>query len=159
MPHDKRRDYLENVVLAGATVGVNAVAYATGDLLGSKLTLARATSQGGFSSVLERIIVRDLSDQSAPIDLILFDADPTGTTFTNNSPLDVADADLPKIIGTKSIVAADYAAFADNAVAYVEADIAVRPASGTTLYAALVIRGAATYVANELSIELAFRRP
>lgn len=152
------RGYSTLITIAGATVGVNTVAYTAGDLLGSKLVLASVARRAEFPVVLENVIIRDLTAQGAAMDLILFNADPSATTFTNNVALTVADADIPKIVGMAKVVAGDYSAFAANSIAMIETDILVKPASGTGLWAALVARGTPTYVANELSIAFSFRQ-
>lgn len=144
------------VKISGATVGVDANAYSSGDLLGTKLTLSSVLPFANNEPYLFDVVVQDLTAQKSALDVILFDADPTGTTFTNNGALDIADADLPKIIGVVSVAATDYVDFADSSVACVSKVIAVNPASGKNLYACLVARGTPTYAANELSIAFGF---
>jgi len=142
------------IKIDGVSVGVNTDAYAAGDLLGKKLTLEKVFEYGPKEPYLTSIVVQDLSKQNAVIDFIFFDADPAGTTFTNNSALDIADADLPKVIGFAQVT--DYRSFADNSVGAVSGlSMAIRPAVDT-LYVAMVVRGTPTYAANELSVVFGF---
>lgn len=142
---------------SGADVGVDANIYASGDLLGLKLTLANVFRVAGGSGILQSIVIQDLTKQMGALDVVIFDSDPTGTTFTNNAALDIADADLPKIIGFFQVTAADYVSFADNAVAILKnLGLPVDVAAGTSLYACLVSRDTKTYVANELSAAFGF---
>lgn len=142
------------VKLAGATVGANTDAYTAGDLVGGKLTLADVFLVGPKEPYLLSITVQDLTKQNAALDFVFFDSDPTGTTFTNNAAFDVADADLPKILGYVSLT--DYSSFNDNSVGSVNSiGLAVKP-TGTALYAAIVARGTPTYGANELSVTFGF---
>lgn len=140
--------------LTGATVGVDGAAYVSGDVLGdqSPIKISGAARKAGASGIIQSVTVQDLSKQSIAVDVIFFDSPPNSTTFADNSAVDIADADLPKIIGTVSLVAGDYVAFNDNSVA-TKTGINI-PFTTTTgdLYCALVTRGGPTYVADELSL-------
>lgn len=143
------------IKVAGATVGVNTDAYAAGDLLGGKLTLSGAFPTGPKEPYWINVTIQDLTKQNATIDVILFDSNPSATTFTNNAALDIADADLPKIIGFAQV--SDYTSFADNSVGIATGlSIAAKPLAGADLYACLVSRGTPTYAANELSVSFGF---
>jgi hypothetical protein len=140
----------------GTEVGADANAYSTGDLIGGLLTLSGADSIGGLPPFLTSITLQDLDKQNVAIDVVFFDANPTGTTFTNNAALDIADADLPKVIAV--IPVTTYFSFNDNSVATVNAlgGIAMNAAGGPTIYACLVSRGAPTYSASGLSALFGF---
>jgi hypothetical protein len=145
------------VKISGSSVGVNANQYAPGDLLGNKLTLINALRIAGGSGLLQSITVQDLSNQKGALDVVIFDSDPSGTTFTNNAAFDVADADIVKIIGVVSIIPSDYIGFADSSVATKSGlAIPVAVAAGRNLYACVVSRGTPTYTANELGIAFGF---
>lgn len=141
------------VTITGAQVGVAGAAYTTGDVLGSTspILFTPARIIGG-SGIIQSIYIHDLSKQSIALDVVIFSQNPTGTTFTDNGALDVADADLPKV-RVVSIVAADYAAFADNSVATkMGINLPFKTSQNGDLWFCLVTRGAPTYVANELSV-------
>ena len=154
---DAKNSYI--VKVSGASVAVNGDIYAPGDLLGTKLTLSNALRVTGGSGFLQSITVQDLSNQKSALDVVIFDADPDTTTFTNNAALDVSDADAIRIIHTVSFLASDYISFADNAVA-TKSGLAmpVAVAAGRDLYACLVCRGTPTYTAAELSLMFGFIR-
>lgn len=122
--------------------------YAAGDLVGGKLELPNAVAQAGGGGIVRSVALADQAKQSDAIDVLFFDADPSGTTFTNNAALDIADADLPKLIGFQQITS--YAELSDNSIGRGEAD---RPlpfvlgAGATSLYAALVARATPTFAA------------
>lgn len=133
-----------------ATPAVDTNIYASGDLVGTKITLTSATRVATGRGRVVSVTLVDQAKQSAAIDVVFFNADPSGTTFTDNAALDVADADALKFAGHVSIVAGNYAAFADNSAATVAVSgmgIAVQPTDGQTLYACLVSRGTPTYAA------------
>jgi hypothetical protein len=118
-------------------------AYSTGDAMGGKQTYSTASFSAGAGHV-RSVTVVDLSATVPDLDVIFFSADPSGTTFTDNSALDVADADVSKIIGMVKLRSANWVAFADNAVAYAECTMPFQLSSGTSLYAAIVCRSAVT---------------
>lgn len=141
----------------GAEVAVVSGTYATGEVLGttSPIKCEVVRGKGVGSGILQSVIIKDLSAQSGILDVIIFDANPTATIFTDNTALDVNDADIDKIIGVVSIVAADYAVFADSVVATKTGiGLPLLALTSDSIYIALVSRDAKTYVNNELSISL-----
>lgn len=117
--------------------------YADNDLVGGKLTMLLPKS-----GIIETVVLLDQANQSAALDLVLFSADPTGTTFTNNASLDINDTDALKIIGVLRFAASDYGSFADNAVATLRGCGFAYVSEGP-LYGALLSNGATpTYVAT-----------
>jgi hypothetical protein len=129
-------------------ITVQAAAYATGELVGGKLTIPKAIPEGVTVGIIRTVVLVDQANQKIAKDLVIFRSNPSATTFTENGALDVADADALKIVGVIPIAATDYVSFADNAVATVKPNLAVHADDGSTLYACLVERGAPTYVAT-----------
>lgn len=129
-----------------ASPTVDTAIYASGDLIGGKLTFNAALSDQVNTGELRAVHVFDKSKQSANLLLVLFSSDPTGTTFTDQAAFDPADADLDKIVAIISITS--HAAFSDNGVSYA-ADLA-RPLKGTSriMYGALVSAATPTYAAG-----------
>lgn len=129
---------------------VQAAAYATGELIGGKNTLVGAGRFKNGTGVIQSLTLVDQANQKVPIDLVVFNADPSNTTFTENGALDVADADMAKITGVISILASDYVSFADNAVASRQGigQVFQSTEADGDLYFALVSRGAPTYAAT-----------
>lgn len=123
-------------------------AYADGDCLhDTVLTISNVFRRMHSSGTLESVFVSDLTTQRSGLELILFNASPSSTTFSKNVALDVADGDLDKIIGRVLISTADYTALADNSIACL-GDIGktLQMASpGQDLYAAIIVRGTPTY--------------
>ena len=122
-------------------------AYTSGDSVGGKLSLANAARFSGGSGQIVSVTITDKAKQSAPIDILFFTADPTNTTFTDNGALTVNATDLLTLIGKVSV--SDYAAFATNSVGIATGfSIPFKLATGTTLYAALVVRGTPTFTST-----------
>lgn len=123
--------------------------YSTGDNVGGLLTFTDALDKSQ-TGVLMSVTISDKAGQTGALDLVLFDSNPSSTTFTDNGALTVNDADLVKILGVVAVVSADYHAFADNSVASVAGvglPLQLAGASDQTgqqipaLYGALVARG------------------
>lgn len=147
--------------IAGSTIGVTATTYATGDVLGTGNPVAvEVMARDNGTGVIQSLSIGDLSKQDGAIDIIVFGMAPTATTFTNDSALDIADADLSKIIGVISIGASDYSDFADNSVAtktpvsMVVSNFSTTTGAKTKLWLAFVSRDSKTYAANEVSCNL-----
>lgn len=138
----------------GAQIGADGAAYASGDVVGDQgaIVLAAARFSGG-SGIIHSVVVKDLTKQSSALDIVVFDSNPSNSTFTDNAACDIADGDIDKVIGVINVAASDYAAFNDNSVANVKGINLPFIASGSAnLYFVVVSRGTPTYVADELSI-------
>lgn len=143
--------------LTGAQVGVSGAAYASGDVLGDQCPIKVELVRGKYGTgIIQSVITQDLSNQSGAYDIVVFDSNPTATTFTDNSALDINDADLPKVLGVINVAAAEYDAFADSVVATtLNQQLAIKAATDSpNLWIALVSRDTKTYVADELSIAI-----
>lgn len=135
--------------------------YSTGDLVGGLLTLNHPIADGNDKSVyptggiIQSVVITDLAALSIDKDVVFFDTNPSSTTFTENSALDINDADLLNVIGVVSVTT--WFAFNDN-VCGQTLNLAmpfVLPAAATALYAAIVERGTANYAGtSDLSIRV-----
>lgn len=118
-------------------------AYATGESIGGKLTFH--TPPTFFQNARIRgVTIGDAAKQNSDLDIYFFEDNPSATTFTDQSTLDIDDADLPKIRHVVNLTAYDDTN--DNSVTgNVALDV---PYDKTkTLYVAVVSRGTPTYVA------------
>jgi len=79
---------------------VTAGAYSANDCLGGKQTLTNAAKASGGGGRLKSISMFDEGANGLvdTIDVFIFNADPSGSTFTDNGALAIVDADGPKII-------------------------------------------------------------
>lgn len=94
--------------VAGATrakispsITVTAATYSANQSVGGKLTLSSVNSSSGRSLVIERIILKSASTTAitATFRVFLFDADPSGSTYTDNGTFNTVAADISKSIG------------------------------------------------------------
>lgn len=128
---------------------VDTAIYAAKDVIGGKITLANAVRAAGTTSILHSLMLMDRSGQKPTGFIIVFNADPTAATITDNAAF-VSSTDDAKIIAQIPVTSGDWAtpgttkSFANirNIGALVE------PASGTSLYAAFVTDGTPDFVAT-----------
>ncbi len=128
------------------TPAVQAAAYATGDVIGGKMTLTNALLSVGGSGILQSVQVCSKSDLTVDLDLIIFSADPSTTTFTENGAVAIDVADVSKVLGRISLatrvdLGTPVVAYANNLALPVIGDAANLTRN---LYACLVARGAYT---------------
>jgi len=130
-------------------------AYVTGYCLGGLLTFATANRASGGSLLIANAKLSDKSKQSAAVDLIIFDTNPTGSTFTDHAALNIVAADLPFIAGVIQFTAAGYSVFSATSVCGVgNLGLEVLLAA-TSLYGVMCVRGTPTYAgANDLDLKL-----
>jgi hypothetical protein len=131
-------------------------AYASGDQLGSLMTLSGAVPASGAGAILRAVSIVDKAKQSAALKVLLFDASPT-IVSVDNAAADISDAELAdKCLGAVAVAAADYVALNANSVATVQATLPVKPNASSTLYALLVSAGSPTYAASDLVLRFHF---
>lgn len=131
---------------------VAATAHASGDCVGGKISFANAARDSGGGGTIQSVIVRDKAAQSVIYDLILFNADPSAATITDDAAF-VFSTDLAKCIGHVPID--DLSTGTQGVLTASGVGLQFKLASGTTLYAALVTRGAPTYASpSDVEVEI-----
>jgi hypothetical protein len=141
-------------VLSATPVVSTTPAYAANDCVGGLMTFALAAKSTGRGFVVHSVVITDKGKQNAALKLILFDSNPSGSTFTDNAAITIVDADLIKVIGVVDVTS--YTSFADNSVGVAaSAGLACKLASGTSLYGVLFTTGTPTYTAtSDLTVRL-----
>jgi hypothetical protein len=127
-----------------ATPTVSTTAYGTGDNVGGKVTLADVCRGTTGSGIIQSVVITSKSLQTATFDVVFFNADPSGSTFTDNVAQAVVDADLSKVVGVAHC--SDVTALAAESIHQASGLGLPFALSGgaTTLYAAIVVRGTPT---------------
>lgn len=151
--------------ITGTQIGVVAAAYGSGDVLGTgnPIALEVLTTPNG-TAILQSLVINDLDKLDGAIDVVVFNDNPTATTFTDNAALDINDADLTKVIHSGvSVTASNYKDFNDNSSATVTGvGCPVKNASATDgnkakIWVAFVSRDTKTYTSNNsVSAKLGF---
>lgn len=134
------------------TPTVDTSAYASGDVIGGKLTFSNALPWRTGTGFLVSVTISDKAAQASDLDLVLFESDPDSSTFTDQAAFDPADADLSKVLTVVNFGSSSRFAFNDNGVKHV-ASLAVpikgRSSAGVvTLYGVLVSRGTPTFASS-----------
>lgn len=127
---------------------VQAAAYATGDVIGGKITIPNAMARDGGAGLLQSVVLCSKADLTVNMDLVIFSADPANTTFTENGAVDIATTDVAKVLGALSLttrvdLGTPVVAALNNLNMPVQAAAASR-----SLFACLVARGAYTPAAT-----------
>ncbi len=144
--------FAQSIQVRTAAITGDTALYAAADTIGSKLSLTDPNTAAPITrGVIRNVIITDLAALTGNIDVLFFSQDPSATTFTNNAALDIADADLPNLIGSVALTDADN--YADNSImqrgtGVVSAELPFTLTAGSTLYAVAVARAGRTQATN-----------
>ena len=132
-----------NVIVISQSPTVSASpAYSTGDVIGTKLTFDAAVLAAGGSGLVQAVQINCKSAQTGAVDLVLFNADPSASTFTDNAALAVNAADFNKVIGVVHVT--DWTNLGTPSVAQAGNIALPFTLASTALYGVLVARSTPT---------------
>lgn len=162
------RDLIANIVLAAGENHIGAVgghsttiiptitvsttpAYSSNDSVGGKWTLTSAVRVSGGSGLLSSLMLLDRGNQKPTGTILVYNADPSASTITDNAGYSSTLADDQRVIARIPVVPGDWITV--NAKAYARPAFnpeVVKAASGTSLYASFVLNGTTlpTFVAT-----------
>lgn len=144
-----------NSVRITPTWTVDTAAYAAGDCVGTKIALANAVRVSGGSGVLTDVHITDRANQKPSGNILIFNADPSAATTTDNAAF-IYSTDDYKQIARIAVTAADYTTINSKATAHIRGiNTQVSAASGTSLYAVFVTDGAPDFV-NTTDLQISF---
>jgi hypothetical protein len=124
---------------------VQAAAYAAGNVIGGLLTFASAARIAAGSGLVQSASCTFVSGVVPSLDLVLFNASPSGSTVTDKTAVAVATADLAKVIGVVHLT--DTTLLGATTPSVVQGETQALPfklTSGSTVYGALITRTAIT---------------
>jgi len=136
-------------------------AYAAGKVVGGILTLTNAMRVSGGSGILQSAMAIDENDQKAPLDIFLFDRNPSNGTYADGGNFALHHLDRPFLLLRIAVTAADWTTVSTGvAMTNLDAISKVVKASGTAnLFAVAVNRGTPTYTATDaLMLRFGFLR-
>lgn len=140
-------------------------AYTAGDCFGTLLSVANASRVTGGSIKVEAVTLTDKSDQAGAFTVLFFAANPTASTFTDNSAPGIdAAVDLLALAGAISIATLDYIDLGAARVATVAASTAGSrlpfslTLAGTSLYAVVLAQNTNSYSAGDVQLRLHLRQ-
>ena len=132
--------------------------YADGDQLGALFTIDTGIADDNKNLTLMSVTVIDQDDESAALDILLFDESPT-IASSDNAALNVGDDEMvDKYIGHVSIAADDYVDLAANAAATkTNVNLNCRAVINGELYGIIRCGGTPTYAAtDDLTLRFTF---
>jgi hypothetical protein len=138
------------------TITVSTDAYEAGDCVGGKITLTDAMRVSGGSGVLQSITVIDVSATKPALELLIFNADPTAATLTDQAAVALS-TDISKVIHRIPIYTSDYTTVASVSIADITVNKVVEAVGSDNLYAVIVATGAHDFVAaTDLKMSFGF---
>lgn len=131
-------------------------AYATGNNLGTIQTLTGAVRLSGGTALLQKVVLNFKSAQTAQTDVLIFNASPSGSTFTDKTAVSVATADFDKLVGVVHV--ADCTSAGTPTICQATGlALSVKAVGTANLYAVAVTRGTPTFTATtDVSMNLVF---
>lgn len=160
LPRCAAADVDQRCTTATTTVTASS-AYASGNTIGSLLTFTKALGDYTGSGFVTSVKVNDLAAQAVNMDLYLFSSNPSATTITDKTTLDIDDADLGKVIVPINLGSSSQFAFNDNSIHALGSlfyPIYSRTSTGalsSTVYGVLVSRGTPTFAStSDISVTI-----
>lgn len=142
--------YHTDVQYASVTPTVStSPAYTAKDSVGGLLTF-RGICKASNTVQVNSVTITDKADQAVAYDLQLFSANPTASTFTDNSVTAVNTTDLAKILPVISLLSTDHFSYSATGVSSLSSlnSGGFVTTTGGTLYGVLVTRGTPTYTST-----------
>lgn len=133
------------IISAATALTVTASAYTSGNCMGGKITIANIARANDITGRLTKLVMQSKSLQTFAFDVVLFNADPSASTFTDRGTFDVVAADWNKVIGVVHV--SDWTALGAtrSSAQALGLNIPFSPVSGArTLYAAIAVRSTPT---------------
>jgi hypothetical protein len=127
------------------TPTVQAAAYSAGQSIGGLLTFQNAVAGVGLGAIVQSASVCFASGVVPTLDLILFNANPSGSTITDRAAIAVVAADLAKVLGVLHLSDATLLGAASPSIVQVGSQVMpITTGSLVNMYGALVARSGFT---------------
>jgi hypothetical protein len=142
--------------IVSPTITVATTPYAAGDCVGGKLTLTDAVRVSEGTGVLQSISVIDSSNIKPALEIVIFNADPSAATLTDNAEI-AFSTDVSKISHRISIYSNNYTTVGGVAIASVNPGMVVQAVGSANLYACIMAVAAHEFVAvSDLQVKFGF---
>lgn len=139
---------------------VTAGAYTAGMVVGGKQTVTAAMRLSNGKGFIDHIALRDTSNQKAPLNILVFNADPTSGTYTDHAAYAANGTDMGKYQGLIKVLASDWETLGTECLADVDVKKIVEANGGNSnLYLIIVTPGTPTFGSTSaLSLSVAMGR-
>jgi hypothetical protein len=128
-----------------STPTVQAASYSAGNCVGALISLTTAARVAAGSGLIQSVTATFSSGVLPSLDVIFFNANPSGSTTTDKTAVAIATADLGKVVGVAHLT--DTTLLGASSPSVIQSQQQAIPfvlPSGQTLYAAVVTRTAIT---------------
>ncbi len=126
---------------------VDTSAYGANDIVGGVQTIASFAQVTGGSAVLNSLAIFDAGNQKAAMQILFFDATPSGGTYADQGAVTWAAGDAAKFIGKVEVLTADFTSFGTQGVAVYRNLNMPLSVAATSLFALIITTGTPTYTA------------
>jgi hypothetical protein len=133
--------------IVSPTITVATSVYEADDCVGGKLTLTDAVRVSGGSGVLQNITVLDASATKPAFEILIFNADPTAATLTDQAAIALS-TDVAKVIHRIPVYTSDYTTVAGVSIADVNVGKVVQAVGSDNLYACIAATAAHDFAAT-----------
>jgi len=131
-------------------------AYAAGESVGGIQTLTDACRPDNVGELVSLLIL-DRANQKAPLDILIFDSNPTAATAADSSTFAWSTADA-QLVAHIAIATGDYVSVASEAIAHkTSLGFVITSVGSANLYAVVVTTGTPTYAVNSLQFNWGFK--
>lgn len=134
-----------SMVLTGQLTVLTAAYGTSGEVVGGLITFPNAVRTAGDRAIVQSVILSDRDRLNQAFNLILFDSNPSATTFSEGLGLTLNDADLRRVAGHVAITSSDYLSLLDNSFA-TKTNVGLEIRCHTTsLFGVLISTGSGTF--------------
>lgn len=133
--------------------------YSAGDAVGGLMTFTSVCKTTNTIQV-NSVTITDKANQAVAYDLQLFSSNPTNTTFTDNSALDVNTSDLAKLLPVISLNTTDHFSYVSNGISSLSSldSGGFVTVSGGVIYGILVARSTTNLASvSDLVVRLGYK--
>lgn len=134
--------------------------YSINDVLGNKMVLSGIARVSGAGGIINSIVMTSKVDipVGVTVDILLFNSDPTNSTFTDNAALAVNVNDLPSLLPGIATLSTKVSLGATSAMLVAQnLGIPIDTLTTDTIWAVAVVRGAGTLdLASTSDIQFVF---
>jgi len=125
-------------------------AYASGDSVGAIQSVPGMLRNGINTGIFQSFTINDKGGQSADLEIVIFSRAPSTSTFSDNAAAVVSAADVPLILGSVVVAAADWVAVSATCHTVTKANLGIivgNTLSGT-LHFGIITRSTPTYTST-----------
>lgn len=139
------------------TISTTGTTYASGDCVGGVFKLPNSVTSNNGTAILKSILIKDSTNQSVNLTILLFNSLPTGMTAIDNSTFAYGALSFPLEIAKINVSTSDYETIDSKSTADIDTMSKVlQSLNSEDLYGVIITTGTPTYGANSTSLSITF---